>query len=82
MKLSDVEIEMLRQIRQSPHLLSWYQLDRHTVLKGLRPPEGIFGLLKKLESDRLIHSGPGKVEGNVCYELTDAGKAALEGGVS
>lgn len=79
MNRSELELELLRAVARAPRRLSLYQLDRHAVFQGLRPPEGISGVLKTLVSDRLISAVPGDAEGSVCYELTDDGVAAIEG---
>jgi DNA-binding PadR family transcriptional regulator len=73
MTRSSAEIDVLRQIRQAPGRLSWYQIDRSLSASGVRPAEGVMRLLKRLEAEGLIRSVPGAVAAQPCYELTDAG---------
>lgn len=72
---SNPENEVLKQIRQAPGRLSWYQIDRSLSANGMRPVEGVMRLLRQLEAEGLIRSVPGAVAAQPSFELTDAGEA-------
>ncbi len=72
---SSAESAVLKQIRQAPGQLSWYQIDRSLSEGGMRPAEGVMKLLRQLEAEGLIRSVPGAVAAQPCYELTDIGEA-------
>ena len=78
MTRSNVEKKVLRQIRQNPGQISWYQLDRSLSASGMRPADGVMELLRHLEAEGLIRSVPGAVASQPCYELTAAGEAEAE----